>query len=169
MNKKITTYILLGAFIAIWIIVGFSIYKYLHKKESINNFSNSNFKENNAIDTFSLLLNYSDPFTGKINFAANEIKEKAIQLPTKISPPKEQIVKPKDIVQSKPIVQASNVQFEGIIDNTTAKKKIALVKINKVEYLLKEGETQEDIKIISISNDFIMISRNGAKSEKILK
>lgn len=100
-----------------------------------------------AVDTASLLLNYRDPFLEKkmnkpsINLSVNhsDIKNsKKISLPAK--PPWPEL------------------KYNGSISNNSANNKMALIKINGKDHILKEGESIEGLSINRIHPDSIVLA-----------
>ncbi len=169
MNNKFVTYFLIAAFISVWLIIGFTVYKFIKKDEQSINHSNYSYKSNNQLDSFSLMLDYADPFTGKL-YEINKEEDIIDNKPTTSSnKPIVADLKNNSKQELKPKPIQSTIQYLGAIDITTGKRRIAIVKINNVEQLIQEGELIEGVKLLNITNDFIMISRNGTKAEKIMK
>lgn len=169
MNNKFVTYFLIAAFIGVWLIIGFTVYKFIYKDEQSINHSTYYYKSNNQLDSFSLILDYADPFTSNL-YEINKKEDIIENKPTaNIKKPIVTELKYNSKEKLKPKAIQATIQYLGAIDITTGKRRIAIVKINNDEKLIQEGELIEGIKLLSITNDFIMISRNGTKAEKIMK
>lgn len=168
MNKKLSTYILLAVFIGIWAFVGFSIYGFFSKAESNTLSINTSETTSFQTDTFSLLANYSDPFSSKSihHVSINKpVEYKSIKPANPIRKTPETNPKTPVIITPKANVP---VYFKGVIDNIHAKNKVAILRINNSDILLKIGEQYQDITLKSISAESILIQRKGEKVEKII-
>jgi len=100
-------------------------------------------------DTTRLLLNYPDPFAVK--------KQKdTVALSTK----KNVLTKP--LTQPfKPAMNWSFIQYTGYVRNPGAKNLVALVSINGKSWMMVEGETEEQVKLLRNLQDSIQINYNG--------
>lgn len=168
MNKKLSTYILLAIFIGIWAFVGFSIYGYFSKDESNTLPINTSEATSFQTDTFSLLANYTDPFTSK-SYNNVAINKPVISTNIKATNParKTPDVSLKTSVIVTPKINVP-VYFKGVIDNIHTKNKVAIIRVNNSDVLLKIGEQYQDITLKSISSESILIQRKGEKVEKIV-
>ena len=100
-------------------------------------------------DTFSLLLSYSDPFLkAHSNIITSEISNKKSL--NAISRSKEQI-------------QWPEIKYGGMIKNHRSKEKIALIRINNEEYLLREKEEHNQLRLLTIHKDSIIVVYQKAR------
>lgn len=154
-NKKLT-YVLLILVLAIW---GSILHQLFLSENDVD------FKEHEVVaidvetidkkdEIVSLNLNYRDPFL--------ERKSKPKQKTVNISKLKN--TTPKKTAQTQNI-QWPLVEYSGSITNKSADNKMALIKINGKEHLLKEGDSKEGIQIGHIFNDSITLAyMNTAKT-----
>lgn len=148
MQSKGMTYLLIGAFVLIWVMAGFRVYKAVHQDEEGYGPAtvNSGKLDDGKADSFSLLLNYQDPFeisreqptsqgSGQTKTtAAAPIRKEAIKLP---------------VVAYRP----SGIALKGVITNNTARRKVALISIQGKEVSLKEKETVGSLTLLKVFND----------------
>ena len=145
MNNKLTTYLLLASVIFIWGFVGYKIYASI-KDDNISSVKQDNIDIKNPIkaDTFSLLLNYSDPFT--------KTTYHSIIPPSVLNSNKHasfNINKPVPIIQNFEKLNPINIKYFGLVKNES--KKTGMLSINNKSYIVYEGQKIDSIKIISIS------------------
>lgn len=97
-------------------------------------------------DTFTLLLNYRDPFTGEIAMEpVNEARESARNLPLlKPDPPK-----------------LPHVIYTGYIINPGSKRAVSIITINGKEQMMAEGETIGDVKLLINRKDSVQVHYKG--------
>lgn len=151
MKSKGLTIFLLVVVALLW---GTIVYKVLLSKENApvlteileSRKSNSTY----ILDTFSLNLNYSDPFA--IN---NGIRENVISKNI-ITPPK---TNSKQHIQlTKPVVNWPEIIYFGNIRNQKTKKERFILKINNYDKAMAVGDSFQGVKLISFSGDSIKIS-----------
>lgn len=152
MNKKSTVYILIAAVLLIWSFIAYKIYNVVSEPElsESNKYKINAAKANNQSDTFTLLLNYSDPFT-KRNYVPTEQSYTNSYTGNRIS-----------FNINKPIASnidaTSNtllsVKYFGLIK--TEQKKTGMITINGKSIIVREGQKLDSIKIISLSKKEIL-------------
>lgn len=168
MKNKTITYVLLLFVLIIWGTIVYKVFFYSEPTEEIYNIDNVNANKTltDIPDTFSLSLNYVDPFlkesrqssySKKENNTVGTSKKKSNNHPSSTNRnvttnPSTGIVWPK-------------IKYEGMIKNNT--NVTAIVSINGSSYFLKNGEKAQDILIQSITNDSIAVSYQ--KNIKIIK
>ncbi|HEY1872064.1 MAG TPA: hypothetical protein VGG71_13465 [Chitinophagaceae bacterium] len=96
-------------------------------------------------DTFSLILDYPDPFVP--DTTENIISTSSSASKILIPPTKPDI---------------SFIRYTGLISGPKKKSKIAILNIHGKEYLMKEGDKVEDIHLIKIEKNEIKFKWNGA-------
>lgn len=159
MKNKTITYVLLLLVLIIWGTIVYKVFFYSEPTEELYNIDNLNTTKTitDIPDTFSLSLNYVDPFLKesrqstyikKENNIISKSKEKKNYHPSSTNRNTESnhsigIVWPK-------------IKYEGMIKNNT--NVTAIVSINGSSYFLKNGEIVHDILIQSITNDSIIVS-----------
>jgi len=154
MNSKLSRILLLVAAIIVW---GLIVYKVI-VSFSDNKTSEAIIKNNSPAastkqmpDTFSLLLNYADPFLSGGFEAKQETPRPAVQT---ISTP------PKPVDET---AKMSPVKYYGLITNKKTQKLVAIVNIGGKQYLAKQGNIINEITILKMTNDSILITYGHAK------
>jgi hypothetical protein len=113
-------------------------------------------------DTFSLVLNYADPFLCKANGSGvrdgNNLKNSSSS-------------KMKDLSQlnEKKPIEWPLLIYGGIVKNMTSDNTICLVKINGKSKMFKSGDMKEDIKLLKIYKDSVVVSFYNEKKTIYLK
>lgn len=100
-------------------------------------------KQRKTIDTFSIKSVVRDPFLGTIS--------------TDNKTPK-QTKKVKVVVSD---VKMPTITYGGLIQKTQSKAKIFVVNIDNRQYLLKQGQTIDNVKLISGNKTSIVVRSNG--------
>jgi len=160
MKNKTTTYILFALVFLIW---GSIVYKmFFQTEDGDDGIANQNyvFKENkkSVLDTFSLALNYSDPFLKNEKYAPVRNKVARSSATKKNTP---SVKKVKDNVVW-PVVK-----YEGVIKHSNGET-TAIVNINGTSHFLKAGNEVQEIKLCTISQDCIIVSyKNNKEMKKI--
>jgi hypothetical protein len=141
MKKQQKTYILLGAVLLIWGIIGVQIYMRINPPEpEIQPITgNSYFERKKTSDnvTYQLKPAYRDPFFGKF-----PIKKKKKKKKTKI-------------VNKEPQKPFPDVVYNGVIKG--AKKDTYILTINRKQYIVKKGEIVNNIKVIKGNSNEITL------------
>jgi len=161
-NKKLV-YILLPVAILIWGGIIFKIISYYFDKNTPDIVMTDNTMMNfpkNAIDTFSLLLNYPDPFLksmavfsnpGNVSYQRNNSKS-TVGLNNRNT---------KEIVK----VNWPAIVYGGIIKNKESKKTCSIVKINGVEHIMSVGDVYNDVHLLKLYKDSVVVSfKNNKKT-----
>jgi hypothetical protein len=100
-------------------------------------------------DTFKLLLNYPDPFTG--------------QLPKR----QDTTVKPKAEIRNEvqtmaPVDPFESVKYVGFVADGSGRRRLAILSYKGEEKLLKEGDMLQGIKVLKVENSAVRISSGRA-------
>lgn len=147
MKNKKATYILLSIVAAIWGIIVYKIFSTVGSKESIQqeNISYSSMLPvKTAIDTFSIIANYRDPFLGKMTLSPSE-NDKPKTSVKKIEKPAPEPLKWPSIV------------YRGMIKNQKTGKQLYLLTIDKQDNMMKPGEMISDIELKRVYRDSVEV------------
>jgi hypothetical protein len=155
MKKKKLTYFLLAVTVVIWGLIFIRIFDSVdteaEEMPAAVNTKNTPMSTSAVPDTFSLLANYRDPFLG--NSSHHGIQ------------PDKPTVKPKDVLKvvapplpPKALVDWSVITYLGLINNPKTNKSIALINLKGREYMVAEGESIEEIKIIKNLKDSLLVT-----------
>lgn len=153
-NKKLT-YLLLCAVAAVW---GVVVYRVFFNEPIEDDIRVSNTKVAHEPydqysarnDTFKLVLDYRDPFTGK------EIKPPVV---VKASSSGQHLLKP--FVQGPPPLNWSAVRYAGYIVNPETKHLVAIMSVDGIERMLSEGESLQGVKLLKNRKDSVLVSWMG--------
>tara|TARA_Y100000815_G_C13203983_1_gene447868 strand:+ start:381 stop:839 length:459 start_codon:yes stop_codon:yes gene_type:complete len=150
-NKK-KTYLLLVLVLAVWGTVAYKIISALNPElpqiKQYDFATNTNYRIDTKIDTFSIETVNRDPFLGTVL-----VKEK----------------KPKKTVKAKPI-QWLPVEYQGIVNGTNGKNQIFIISINGNQKLLKKGQTQDSVTLVYGNSKLVkMRYKNQLKSFPLKK
>lgn len=107
-------------------------------------------------DTFTLALNYRDPFLGTMEAAALPVKKGLPIISADFSP------RP-----VKPIIDWNSIKYSGYILNPLTKSPASIVTVRGIEKMMTVGETFEGVKLIRNKKDSILVSWQG--KEKYIK
>jgi hypothetical protein len=105
-------------------------------------------------DTFKLLLNYPDPFTGQVQKLADTV----------IKQRKQAI---KDGLEAAVPSALDQIKYLVFVANGSGKRRVAILSYKGQERLLKEGDMLLNIKILKVKNNTVKLSSNG--TIKLLK
>ena len=151
MKNKKYIYLLIPLTIVIW---GLIIYKIVsYKGDGYESFKKE-IKNNNtqdiiiSDDTFSLFLNYPDPF----------LKQK--ELPIKSNTKRQDHLKNKNI---KKHINWPKIKYNGVVCNTVTDKKKINIRINGMDYIMSKNEIIENVKLLKSSNDSIILLYQNIK------
>jgi hypothetical protein len=157
MKNKQMIYVLLPLVLIIWGFIAFKIIRQVKHKQNPP-------QDNQAIqkassmesvkDTFSLILEYRDPF-----------------LHGMLRPPSISSTNPNNLLsnktnlssETKPVVVVPNTKYFGLVTNSKNKQKLALIKINEKDYIAKEGEVVAEEKISKLFADSMIILYHKTK------
>lgn len=145
MNKNTKTYLLLGAVLLIWGIIGYRLLSANSDGVSeIASFEKTTLKSMSVKekDTFSILADYRDPFLG--TFPKKEVKKVK-----RTSRPK------------KPPVPEIKVQFSGLVTDKDTKQRIFFVTIDGQQHLMSVKDKIQKVQLVSGSATSIRIRANG--------
>lgn len=153
MTKKNRTKILLGSVILIYAAV---IYRYLSLSDSTSGLESKSLiskkldisSANDQQVIFDIDNNHKDPFLGS---------QKASR--------KSKGATNKEIIPSAVLV---DVSYQGLISDADGKNKIFAVKIDGIDQIIKVGETNGNITVLSGDRERLVIKENGKIIEIIL-
>lgn len=148
MKKKKVIYFLLPIIVLVWVFVFYQIFGYF--------FSEPNFaKENTMVkvnideikkDTFSIVANYRDPFLD-----AKKVVVQSSHRGNSSSTKKKKALLP---VADKPWPV---IKYNGMIKNNNSEKRVGIVSIGGKEYLVKEGDVLDEVKVKKIEKNLIAV------------
>lgn len=147
-NKKLI-YILLPAVFIIWGLIAFKAISFFKGSEQIKYLKklSSNNSQTALLDTFSLLLNYPDPFLNSpkiqtgIHSITQSIKEK---------------------------IKWPNITYYGSIGNIKKQGYMVSLKIDDQDVLLKMGATYKNIRLVSVKNQVVVLAMQGEEKQFIM-
>lgn len=154
MKNSTKTYLLLFAVLSIWGTIAFKAIAGLNpiapeaKEEGSATFFVPS--HNLEMDTFSIQKTERDPFLG--SFATTK---------------KHKTTSPKSNSISKKIDDNPSISYLGSIQKKESQKEIFIIKINNDQYLLKQGETIQNVKLLK-GNQSSIIVKNHHKRQTIL-
>lgn len=147
MKNKTKTYILLTAVLGIWGTVAYKIVNGISPDQpevTKQNFDVAfNPKQQKLIDTFSIKPVARDPFLGTLSTKKKILKQT------------------KKIKAAVPDVKMPTITYGGLIQRQQSKAKIFVVNINNKQYLLKQGQTTANVKLVKGSKSSIVVRFNG--------
>lgn len=152
MNKKKVNYILIPVVLLIWGYIAYIIINGFSKEEktfTINNRLSPIEIDSVKSDSFVLQANYIDPFLKNKTYQTSRSSSKIISKP-KINTPKKEVIKPS--------VNWNFIHYHGRIKNQKTGKHVAMMNISGKDYLINEGESKDDVKLIKLLEDSIKIS-----------
>ena len=163
-KKKINTLLIVGV-LGIW---GFVIYRFvagLNSDDAPITFSENTIPKNkttSTVDTFSLLLNYDDPFLSHSFTNMEEKNNNGSSSPsTHISrktDKKQKTKKNEPIAIVTPvIIPWPKVNYSGMIKNHSNNVTVGMFLVDNNTFLVKNGETVNGIKILNIYSDSIKV------------
>ncbi|PQV48799.1 hypothetical protein CLV33_1044 [Jejuia pallidilutea] len=143
MEKKTKIYLLLGAVLVIWGIIGYKIVSTLNPDPITQTKVNFDMafkpKQHTETDTFSIQLAHRDPFLGTLH--------------------KERQSKPK--IRQKTETTWIPVLYHGIITETSGKNKVFIVSISNKQILMKQGQTISGISLLKGNDTSITLRYKG--------
>lgn len=151
MKNKKNIYVLLPLVLFIWGAVLYQFFSYSNDEELIE-VSSGNFNPKpfsiKARDTFSIDVNYRDPFLGKMY--------------KKTSPNKEskKYTGKKQIKNDTPIVWPS-ILYKGIVSDSKDKTKVFMLIINGQTFLMKKGDTENDVFLKEGDRESVYVKYKG--------
>ncbi|SHM96918.1 hypothetical protein [Flavobacterium chilense] len=151
MKNKKNIYILLPIVLFVWGAVLFQLFSFTSSDETIieNNpeFTIKPLKINKR-QSFTIDVNYRDPFLGKM-YAANTVQTTTnTTKTTKVTKPKETLVWP-------------TILYKGLISDTKDKNKIFMLIIDNKNYYMKIGDTENEIFLKSGDKESVYVKYKG--------
>jgi hypothetical protein len=153
MKNKPLTYLLIVSVAAVWGIIFYRIFSAGNDEEEIfrplvkSQFVNESLDDYSYKDTFTLVLNYRDPF---LSTAIYYVEEKVAQVASK------PIVF--NAAPKRPAINWNIIKYTGFISNPSKKSVVAIMSINGKEYMMKEGELVAGVKILRNLKDSVKVS-----------
>jgi hypothetical protein len=147
MKSKKSLYILLPAVLLLWGYIAFKIYKHMSGGGEVIITSNRVIQEcieDNVPDTFSLILDYKDPFLSRNIIVPNTSKNRV----RKVKPTIKHIHWPEIIYQGR------------MVNQQTKRSKVSL-SVGGVDVILSIGETKNEIKLMKSYADSIKVQFQG--------
>ncbi|WP_394775884.1 hypothetical protein [Flavobacterium sp.] len=150
MKNKKNIYILLPIVLFVWGAVLFQLFSFTNSDEIIvNNNSELTIKplKFNQRQSFTIDVNYRDPFLGKMYAvqAVPKINSSTIRKPLK---PKETLVWP-------------TILYKGLISDTKDKTKIFMIIIDNKNYYMKIGNTENEVLLKSGDKESVYVKYKG--------
>jgi hypothetical protein len=166
-NNKYAPYILGPILLILWGTIFYKIYKAVYPDEGILSVPNYNklplLEHPTSDSSFSLLLNYKDPFLGKSNFSRVKKKNYAFNdysAPSRNSPQPKTEIKKTASTPKKPTKLFPNIVYQGyqFSEGDTS----ALLKVGQQFHpIVRVGQKINAIKIIGIYKDSIKIKQDS--------
>lgn len=147
MKNKKSVYVLLPLVLFIWGAVMYQFFSFSTTEEEVAVPTNEiSLKPIQPIkrDSFAINTNYRDPFLGKVYTAKKD------------SVPK----KKKAVKVVEPLVWP-NIQYRGIVSDTKEKSKIFMLVINKKTYLMRKGQTENDVYLKDGDRESVYVKYKG--------
>ncbi|OKS87284.1 hypothetical protein [Mucilaginibacter polytrichastri] len=158
MKNKPVTYFLIAAVIGLWGIIIYRIVDATGSNEDLSISNNAILPRKKALedytnmkDTTHLLLNYRNPFD-----EATKKEEQEIPVAKLINQAPVNHIAP-----AKVSMNWSFITYTGYIRNSKSKQLLAIVNIRGVEYMMAEGETDAQVKLVKNLRDSIKITFGG--------
>jgi hypothetical protein len=108
-------------------------------------------------DTTAIDANYRDPFTGNLQGSVKTNTGEVDKSPTNDKINTEVI--PREQVQ---------INYKGIVTDLTNKSKVFMVIINHKTFLMQQGDKENEVELISGTNESIVIKHKGTKKTILL-
>ena len=163
-NKKLI-YLLLPLNIILWGYIGYSLYSSV--KQPVN-YKNSNLYSDNKVllngapDTFKLLLNYRDPFTGRVGHSGKVNSDNIAK------PAKPFILKKSQPKPEKSTLRWPEIQYHGMMKNPGTQKMTTIITINQSNYIMKPGEMRDSVTLVKVYKDSVLVKLQS-ESKFIIK
>jgi hypothetical protein len=162
-NKKLK-YVLIPVVIVVWGLVFYKVFNYANDDIVLPSISNQLSKSatvESQKDTFSLSLQYQDPFLKKNRIIrkesteAQELNTNQANTPLTIRHSRRRRTKPT------PKQKLSEISYGGEIINANTKNVTAVIKINGKNKLLSKGDIVGDVEILKVYTDSIILKDQG--------
>ena len=155
MKSKPLTYLLIVSVAAVWGIIFYRIFSAQGDEEiSFTPLTKYN-KVNESLDdyvmkdTFTLSLNYRDPFLTDVSDANIIIAKIASEAQNSTAV---------NELPHKAAINWNIIKYTGIISNPLKKSPVAIVQVNGTEHIMKEGESMDGVKLIRILRDSVKVT-----------
>lgn len=149
----------------LWGYIGYVIYDYFHSDIGtlpMERPVNLSKKKQNDSASYTLALNYADPFLKEEPRPRNNNPSKSSSTPSKPVP---------TIVPQKTFTEAPktlDIKYMGLVENKTSGVATGLVSINGKSFLVKKGEKVEGVLIKTLTSDKLEV-KVGKENLSILK
>ncbi len=161
-NKPKVVYSLIVLVIVIWVSIFIRIFTFESSQpNSVIYQKRTSSKSNDKVKKkhFVLLLNYSDPFVCNSS-TQSTVSNNPTEDDYSFNAP---LVTMSNLSSNNKTLDASadfipDVHYVGMLGNSTKDKIVAILKIAQKKYILSEGDTCQEIQIISILRDSIIVS-----------
>jgi hypothetical protein len=162
-NKKLT-YLLICSVLAVWGIIVYRVFarsagdQKEYGSSPARKVSEEPLDDYELKDTFTLSLNYRDPFLGK--GGAEEEQTVALEL----------LDGPLSVFNNFPVpppIDWSFIRYAGRVVNPTSRRTITLLIIDNIETMIGEGEQIRGVKLIKNYRDSVKVSFQG--KEKFIR
>lgn len=157
MKSKTTLWILIPAVLGIWGAIGWQVYAAM-KGDGDNSAhklitTETNVNKPIVPDTFSLLLDYPDPFAAQN--AKPKVNVKA----------QSQITQPKTTAPVPEQTQWPNIVYSGLVKQPSSGKMLGFLSVNGVSYFVKEGDEVGGVRVLTINPNHITVRWNNSFRE----
>lgn len=155
-NKKLI-YILIPLTVIIWGVIVYRIISQIRRNpEPVYNKTDmiDGFQSKQPSDTFTLKLDYTDPFLDRNLRGRPSIRSAYERQDNPVPAPATSVTKPQSTDQT---VLWPVIRYGGIIENTDSKQEICLVNIDGINFLMSTGDTKEQVKLIKVYQDSIIL------------
>jgi len=159
MKSKKVTYALILSVAAVWGIIFYRVFQSAADDDeytlpaalpTVNYDALDDFTDK---DTFSLVLNYPDPFL-KGNTFKNDVPS-----PVSVNQADSRPFIPAK--PSPPVINWSSIQYSGYVTSPTGRQIVSILFINNKEYMLLDGQEAEGLKILKNVKDSVRVSYKG--------
>lgn len=152
MKSKTTLWILIPAVLGIWGAIGWQVYAAMKGDEdnAAPKVISTEIDEDKQIvpDTFSLLLDYPDPFA--VQSAKPKVNVKS----------QSQITLPKTTAPVPEPTQWPNIVYSGLVKQPSSGKMLGFMSVNGVSYFVKEGDEVGGVRVDNIAANQIIVQWN---------
>lgn len=160
MKSKTTLWILIPAVLSIWGAIGWQVYAAMKGDEdnAAPKVFSTETGENKQIvpDTFSLLLDYPDPFA--VQSAKPKVNVKS----------QSQITQPKTAAPVPEQTQWPNIVYSGLVKQPSSGKMLGFLSVNGVSYFVKEGDEVGGVRVERLNQQLVSL-RMGKQMKDYVK
>ncbi|KAF2518529.1 hypothetical protein E0W68_09410 [Flavobacterium salilacus subsp. salilacus] len=156
MKNKKAIYILLPLVLLIWAMVIYQFFSFSGSDAvAVNNNKAYTIKPINipVKDTFTINVNYRDPFLGKMYLPNNN--KTSISKKTKPKP-------------AEPIIMP-HIIYKGIVSDNQNEKKVFMVIIKGQTFLMKEKDTEQEVTLKNGNREYIEVVYKGQKNKIVIQ